>query len=177
MITAVETNKNHTLPQRSAIPYLETYDVCSYKHTNALYQVPKGMYKCCSHCKAAVSVATAAGCARRVWLRYVGVTVGMGVGMKVSRLIQQKTHSEIGKRKMLQEMGLRVVCVFFVTLFYFFNSKQNEGGIISCFILWGGRGAAKPRPMRKLQAINELRAYSEIYSWASMERKGDLTLS
>jgi len=65
----------------------------------------------------------------------VGVTVGMGVGVKVSRLIQQKTHSEIGKRKMLQEMGLRVVWVFFVTLFYFFNSKQNEGGIISCLIL------------------------------------------
>lgn len=47
------------------------------------------------------------------------MTVGMGVGVKVSRLIQQKTHSEIGKRKMLQEMGLRVVWVFFCDLVLF----------------------------------------------------------
>lgn len=43
----------------------------------------------------------------------------MGVGMKVSRLIQQKTHSEIGKRKMLQETGLRVEWVGFFVIFFF----------------------------------------------------------
>lgn len=62
----------------------------------------------------------------------------MGVGMKVSRLIQQKTHSEIGKRKMLQETGLRVEWVGFFVIFFFnfFNSEQNKKrGIISCLIL------------------------------------------
>lgn len=83
-----------------------------------MYQVPKGMYKCCSHGKAAVSMATAVGCVRRVRLRYVRVRVGMGVGVKVARLIQQKTHSESERRKTLQETGFKfwwvgVFCCFF----------------------------------------------------------------
>lgn len=89
----------------------------------------------------------------------------------------KKPILKLEREKCTKKWAWELCGCFFVTLFYFFNSKQNEGGIISCLILWGGRGAAKPRPMRKLQAINELRAYSEIYLWASMERKGDLTLS
>lgn len=34
--------------------------------------------------------------------------VGVGVGVKVARLIQQKSHSESESREMLQETGFRV---------------------------------------------------------------------
>lgn len=53
-------------------------------------------------------VAAAVGCVRRVRLRYMRVRVGMGVGVKMARLIQQKTHSESERRK----TGFRVVGFF-----------------------------------------------------------------
>ena len=87
-----------------------------------MYQVPKGMYKCCSHGKAAVSMATAVDCVRRVRLRYVRVRVGMGVGVKVARLIQQKTHSESERRKTLQETGFSICWVGFFVAFFLFLS-------------------------------------------------------
>lgn len=99
------------MPPGEALPYLKADDVGSYEHPDALYQVPQGMDKRCSHGQAAVPMAAALGCVWRVRLRYVRVRVGMGVGVKVARLIQQKPHSESGKRKMLQETGFRVCWV------------------------------------------------------------------
>lgn len=77
------------------------------------------MYKSCSHGKAAVSMAAAVGCVRRVQLRYVSVRVGMGVRVKVARLIQQKTHSESERRKTFQETGFRVWWMVFLVAFFF----------------------------------------------------------
>lgn len=66
-----------------------------------------------------MSMAAAVGCVRRVQLRYVSMRVGMGVRVKVARLIQQKTHSESEGRKTFQETGFRVEWMGFFVAFFF----------------------------------------------------------
>lgn len=48
----------------------------------------------------------------------------MGVGVKVARLIQQKTHSESERRKTLQETGFKFWWVGFFCCFFSFVLKQ-----------------------------------------------------
>lgn len=123
--------------KKEAVPYLETYDIGCYKYTNTLYQVPKSMYKCCSHCKAAGSLAIPKGCVRRAWWRYMAVCVRMG--MKVTWLIQQKTHSERErKNKQTKKMrhffqvfwpktGEKIECMMpIIPLSYFVGRKRSK---------------------------------------------------
>lgn len=121
---------------RRALPYLEADDVGSYEHPDALNQVPQGMDKRCSHSQAAVPVAAALGCVWRVQLRYMRVSVGMGVGVKVARLIQQKPHSESERREMLQGTGFRVCWGGFLGFFFLLNQIIGKVifSVISCLI-------------------------------------------
>lgn len=119
---------------RRALPYLEADDVGSYEHPDALYQVPQGVHKRCSHSQAAVPVAAALGCVWGAQLRYVRVSVGMGVGVKVARLIQQKPHSESERRETLQGTGF--VGEDFLGFFFILNQiiKEVIFSVISCLI-------------------------------------------
>lgn len=127
------------MPITPLSPYLKADDVGSHEHPNALYQVPQGMDKGCSHSQAAVPMAAALACAWRVQLRYVRVRVGMGVGVKVARLIQQKPHSESERRELLQKTGFRVcwmgrICWVWVFLILNQIIKKVIFGVISCLI-------------------------------------------
>lgn len=69
--------------------------------------------------------------------------------------------------------------VFLLLFFFPFKPKNWKRNAQYHFLtyLWKWRGPAKLHPMRKLQAMNELAAYSEIHLWVVTERKADLTLS
>lgn len=125
------------MPPGEAPAHLEADDVGSYEHPDALYQVPQGVHKRCSHGQAAVPVAAALGCAWRARLRYMRVRVGVGVGVKVAGLIQQKPHSGSERREMLQEMGFRVCWVGRICCFVFILNQIIEKvilSVISCLI-------------------------------------------